>query len=561
MIHTYLWTLARNSLSPQGSSQDLNLRRRSSAEGVSTAARTQVGHTSEGIRGSRPLFISGRVGSAALALCVIFPSRVQLPYHLLLRMRDFSARAKFVCLLVPPSNPYSAATQFGGSLQIAVSRARGPEQVPLSPEFVPKPVYPEFMPPEEEVFPAEEQPMPAVVLPTTDLPRYIAYSDPDEDKEDLEEDPADYPVDERDDDDDDEPSNDDEDDDDDVKEDEDEKEEEHPALADSIPPSVHHVTAKLYVRAQTPISLPSDTEVSRLLAIPTPPPSPLSPFSSPLPPILSPLPQILSPPLLVSSLPLPVSPTYPLGYRAAMIRLRANTPSTTIEVGVSEVTLPPQKRLCIALGLRYEHLDDEIRQDPKRYVGYRITDTWDEMGTNEIYVRLNDAQDERLLMSGQLNVLHKDRRAHACTTRLMETEGNADYSARTADRDCSLASSKPRLTGITYGGTDTDEDSTDTEAEMAKSHDSGTGVRRQAPPARECTYPYFMKCKPLYFKGTEGVIELTQWFERMEIVFHISNCSVENQIKFATCTLLRSALTWWNSHVKTVGHDVAHAMT
>ncbi|GKB92375.1 reverse transcriptase domain-containing protein [Tanacetum coccineum] len=74
------------------------------------------------------------------------------------------------------------------------------------------------------------------------------------------------------------------------------------------------------------------------------------------------------------------------------------------------------------------------------------------------------------------------------------------------------------------------------------SHNSGTGVRRQAPLAHECTYPDFMKCKPLYFKGTEGVIELTQWFERMETVFRISNCTVENQIKFATCTLLGSAL-------------------
>ncbi|GKA92354.1 hypothetical protein Tco_0814279 [Tanacetum coccineum] len=92
-------------------------------------------------------------------------------------------------------------------------------------------------------------------------------------------------------------------------------------------------------------------------------------------------------------------------------------------------------------------------------------------------------------------------------------------------------------------------------------HDSGTGVRRQAPLARECTYPDFMKCQPLYFKGTEGVVELTQWFERMEIVFRISNCTVENQIKFATCTLLGSALTWWNSYVRTVGHDVAYAMT
>ncbi|GJR06468.1 putative reverse transcriptase domain-containing protein [Tanacetum coccineum] len=66
------------------------------------------------------------------------------------------------------------------------------------------------------------------------------------------------------------------------------------------------------------------------------------------------------------------------------------------------------------------------------------------------------------------------------------------------------------------------------------SHDSGTGVRRQAPHARECTYPDFMKCKPIYFKGTKGVNELTQWFERIEIVLRISNFSLENQIKFST---------------------------
>ncbi|GJR66765.1 reverse transcriptase domain-containing protein [Tanacetum coccineum] len=58
------------------------------------------------------------------------------------------------------------------------------------------------------------------------------------------------------------------------------------------------------------------------------------------------------------------------------------------------------------------------------------------------------------------------------------------------------------------------------------SHSSGTGVRGSERVARECTYQDFMKCKPLYFKGTEGVVELTQWFERMETVFRISNCSV-----------------------------------
>ncbi|GJX59486.1 hypothetical protein Tco_0290876 [Tanacetum coccineum] len=89
------------------------------------------------------------------------------------------------------------------------------------------------------------------------------------------------------------------------------------------------------------------------------------------------------------------------------------------------------------------------------------------------------------------------------------------------------------------------------------SHDSGTGVRRQAPVARECTYSDFLKCQPLNFKGAEGVVGLMLWFEKMETVFHISNCTVACQIKFATCTLQGIALTWWNSHAKTVTHEVA----
>ncbi|GJQ96424.1 putative reverse transcriptase domain-containing protein [Tanacetum coccineum] len=80
------------------------------------------------------------------------------------------------------------------------------------------------------------------------------------------------------------------------------------------------------------------------------------------------------------------------------------------------------------------------------------------------------------------------------------------------------------------------------------SHNSGTGARRNERATRECTYPDFMKCQPLNFKGTEGVVELTQWIEKMEIVFRISNYSMENQIKFSTCTLPGNALTWWNSH-------------
>ncbi|GKD32690.1 putative reverse transcriptase domain-containing protein [Tanacetum coccineum] len=47
----------------------------------------------------------------------------------------------------------------------------------------------------------------------------------------------------------------------------------------------------------------------------------------------------------------------------------------------------------------------------------------------------------------------------------------------------------------------------------------------------------------------------------MESVFHISDCAIDNQVKFATCTLLGAVLTWWNGHVRTLGHDAAYAMT
>ncbi|GJZ53752.1 putative reverse transcriptase domain-containing protein [Tanacetum coccineum] len=79
--------------------------------------------------------------------------------------------------------------------------------------------------------------------------------------------------------------------------------------------------------------------------------------------------------------------------------------------------------------------------------------------------------------------------------------------------------------------------------------------------ARECTYQDFMKCQPLNFKGTEGVVVLIRWFEKMEIVFHIGNCPEKYQVKYATCTLLNSALTWWNSHKRTIRDDAAFSMS
>nr|GEZ85761.1 hypothetical protein [Tanacetum cinerariifolium] len=62
-----------------------------------------------------------------------------------------------------------------------------------------------------------------------------------------------------------------------------------------------------------------------------------------------------------------------------------------------------------------------------------------------------------------------------------------------------------------------------------ESQNSDGGPRRPMQPARVCSYTDFMKCQPLNFKGTEGVVGLSQWVEKIESVFHISGCAVENQ--------------------------------
>nr|GEU86591.1 hypothetical protein [Tanacetum cinerariifolium] len=88
---------------------------------------------------------------------------------------------------------------------------------PHDPDFVPEPIYPEYIPLEDEhILPAEEQPLPPVVSPTAESPGYVVESDPEEDP-----------------------------------------------------------------KPQTSISLPPEAEVERLLAMPTPPPSPLTSLSPP----------------------------------------------------------------------------------------------------------------------------------------------------------------------------------------------------------------------------------------------------------------------------------------
>ncbi|GJV23851.1 hypothetical protein Tco_1376546 [Tanacetum coccineum] len=241
-----------------------------------------------------------------------------------------------------------------------------PDQAPPSSIYVPfvlESVYPKFLP-EDDVLPAEEQPLPVATSPTTESPRYIPESDPEEDpveddEEDHEEDPADYPADRGDDRDDEEPSDDDDDDDDD-----DAEEEEHLAPADPA--------AVSYSADQDPYL------AYRVTARMSIPPSPLSPYSSPLP-------QIPSPPLPISS-PAPNSPTYvegSLGSRAAGIRQRDALASPVHETEMPEISgTARQVRPATARANLYrfaDMLDAAPGRQTSRELGYGITDTWDDL--------------------------------------------------------------------------------------------------------------------------------------------------------------------------------------
>ncbi|GJV99988.1 hypothetical protein Tco_1555240 [Tanacetum coccineum] len=484
----------------------------------------------------------------------------------------------------------------------------GPEEplAPLPLDFVPEPIYTKFMPVEDESDPEE---------------------DPEEDDEDPEEDLADYPD-----------------------EDEDKEEEDHPTLADSVLP-VHRMTARISIRAKPSISLPPREEVEKLLALTTPPPSPLTLLSSPLPHIPSP--------------PLPVPPPTPplLPIPAPILSPPVILPSIDRRADRPEVCLPPRKWLCFTHGPRYEvgesssaaaarptgggradyrfvgTMDDAIRRRRAEEVGYRIRDAWVDLRE----AAKEDTQDRQTQMYQRVKALVEDRQYRYETARLLDQEALVSREAcgRSMEesdcdfRDGSIMDSRPYLTGaacadfdidaVTTGTCDYSTGTGDSTARIAgtlwrskiagcigggrkmapkrktrstpettttttsvtnaqlqvmidqgvtdalaarnatrnsnDSHTSRTGVRRTKRVARECTYQDFMKCQPLYFKGTEGVVELTQWFERMETVFRISNCFVDNQIKFSTCTLLAGAMTWWNSHVRIVGQDVAYTMT
>nr|GEV50484.1 putative reverse transcriptase domain-containing protein [Tanacetum cinerariifolium] len=456
---------------------------------------------------------------------------------------------------------------------------------PPSPDYVPGPEHPSS----PEYVPDPEHPPSPVEIP---------YEDPEDDQ-------ADYPADGGDGDD--EPSDDD--DDDDIndegpeeepfedEEDDKEEEEEHLALAD--PSAVPIVDPVLPTGDAEALEADEPTHAHGSPII-----IPLSHVALPSPPLLVPSPPLPLPSPLTTSL---TDIGAPLGYRAAMIRMRALLPSTFRRTDILEADMPPRKRACLTTpALRFEiressaagaarqpgPTESDLRRCRVEQAGYEITDTWDEIVdtlieiapttlegvnervteldttirqmTDEFEIHFEEAQDDRALLRARVNTLFRDRPYHHRTAMLMDRESMyaREAWAYTEDRSSAIATHKMEPKKRTTRATPATITSPTTtvinaqlqalidrgvaaalaehDADMSRNgdnnNDSGTGGRRQMTTPQECTYTDFLKCQPMSFRGTEGVV------------------------KFVSCTLQESALTWWNSHMRAVEQDVAYAM-
>ncbi|GKC16716.1 hypothetical protein Tco_1013498, partial [Tanacetum coccineum] len=467
------------------------------------------------------------------------------------------------------------------------------------PDYVPEPMYPEYIPlKDEHVFPAEEQPLTHVDSPTVESPGYVTESDPEEDPEEYDNDetedgPADYPMDGGDngDDDDGDSSRADADD-----EDED-KEEEHPALTDSvvvippvepvsppegtkpvIPPSstdISTIGTRITVRLQASISLPPEAEVERLLDMTTPSPSPPSAGERlarcTAPPAHSSPPPVPSPLLPSSGCPTQIQTLRIASTQALVDAVTTALPSPLLlplppslyipppvncRDGVPESKQPPRKRLCLStLGSRYEVRESSTaRPTGGRGVDYGFVSTADaearrqgirDVGVVELaelhehehrlYAPTKDASGYRSRISQRVDMDSQRSTYLGARMTLQEQYGcTRDPQPGTSDA----------ATAAGYSHSETAPGHVNENFSNGDgSHSSHEDNRRNVQTARPCFYADFMKYQPLNFKWTEGVVGMTRWIEKIELVFNISGCAIENQVKFATCTLLGAALT------------------
>nr|GEV06404.1 reverse transcriptase domain-containing protein [Tanacetum cinerariifolium] len=456
----------------------------------------------------------------------------------------------------PKMDPYEEVAQQGQAHTL--SHAYVPYLMELDehvPVYVSEPENPEYHAPSDDDIQVEDQPHADDASPTAESPGYIADSDlmdedDDEDpEEDLEEDPSEEhePEDDNED-----PNKENEPEDEDTKEPSEDSDETGPFKEDETavtPPPPRHRGARISVRPQKPMATSTQALIDAF-----------ADGSSPLP------------------LP-PTSPAYDqaqLGHRTTMIYMRGDIP---------EEDMPPRRRFVFtapppgcdvaessAAAARaprgqYDFVDTVeagqvlIRSpDHDTQTIARAADRAEDVG----YARALQASERRMMTSIEdtdrkdirleIEVVRGQRTAYE--TKLQERQSAEDLAVTQMMRIHALEARAQTDTNHACNKTRTNDAMTPesiqamidraiqrnyTYTQDDASQSSSGGPRRPVQPARVCFYTDFMKCQPLNFKGTEGVVGLSQWLEKKESVFHISGCAINNQVKFATCTLLGAA--------------------
>nr|GEX60994.1 putative reverse transcriptase domain-containing protein [Tanacetum cinerariifolium] len=390
-----------------------------------------------------------------------------------------------------------------------------PEQAPLSGNYVPGPEEPEQAPPSPVYLP---YPLPVAATPTADSPGYILEFDPkgdreEDDEEDPEEDPADYPTDST-----------------------------VVALL-----AVDHVPSEEVTKPLPQIPFPP-------LPIPSPPPD--SPTNIEIPKSCLPLRKRLR---FASS-----TPSQEVGESSVAGAARHDEPAVAMD--------DPYSLVREELYGFVDRVDVAPGRPMSKELGYGITDTWDELvgaseeiapttlqGVNQrvidlfaiveqettiIYDREREARMARkawgLSMDASDNahsdvmslrttlVAHHalildfkatDRRRQGVIKELLAADHKRQVQLTKALRSTPVITTPTpeTTTSVTNGQRQAMIDQGVTAALEARDanrngDDSHTlGMGRPVQVARECTYSDFLKCQPLNFKGTEGVVGLSQW--------------------------------------------------
>ncbi|GKA64333.1 hypothetical protein Tco_0763939, partial [Tanacetum coccineum] len=214
----------------------------------------------------------------------------------------------------------------------------------------------------------------------------------------------------------------------------------------------------------------------------------------------------------------PTSPTYdqaPLGHRAARIRMRDDIP---------EEDMPPRRRFVLTTPPpRCDVAESSAAAARPPRGRYDFVDTVRKQESEDFYTQLHDAQTDRRDIRLEIDVVRGQRTAYE--TELHEQRQRAKDDAVRQMMHTHVLEARAQI--------DTVEDT----------GNSCGGPRRPVQPARVCSYTDFMKCQPLNFKGTEGIVGLFM-IERLEsVISHLRFVTIDNSSEvLLNLQLLGSAL-------------------